>query len=222
MVTVERPDDAWLRALVGAGPFTGEGSHADPAVLARKRQALSAEHVAPFERWRSETADRLAGLGVTSAEEHLPHVDPASGGVHARVVVLHGDSVPCLMAAAGGGGLVSQDDVAGPARRLWRLQRSAGLPRAEVVEWNSVPWDALPGVGLAEARRCLVGWLGLLRRPVRVVLLGSRAQRFAADVASALPGCEVVAAPSASQMARITFPDADGRIARALVGAAPP
>lgn len=220
MGVVSRPDDAWLRSLVGAEPFTAAGSHADPAVLARKYRALSAGHVAPFEDWRLETADLLRRRGVASAEDHLPHVDPVSGGVHARVVVLHGDSVPCLMAARGGGGLVSQDDGAGPARRLWQLQRSTGLSRAEVVEWNTVPWDPLPGVGPAEARRCLAGWLRLLRRPVRVVLLGAKAQRFAVDVASTLPGCEVLTAPSASRMARITFPDADERIAGALVGGA--
>lgn len=214
---VGEDDETRLRALVGDEPLTAAGSHADPAVLARKHDALAAEHVAPFLAWRSVTVARLQQLGVPSADAHLPHVDPASGGVHARVVVLHGDSVPCLMRVRGGSGLVSQDNVEGPARRLWELRRSAGVGRADVVEWNSVPWDPV-GVGIEEARRSLAGWLGLLRAPRRVVLLGSRAQRFRPVVASVLPWCQVLDAPSASQMARITFPDADERIVRSLAG----
>ena len=209
-------DDGALRALVGQEPFLNDRSHADPAVVARKHHALNAPHVAPFLAWRAQTAEDMDGAGIADAEDHLLHVDPASGGMHARVVVLHAGPVPCGLAVNGGSGLVSADNVEGPAARMWRLARAAGLARAEVVEWNAVPWDSGLALGRALASRSLVRWLGVLRRPERVVLLGARARQFRADVESVLPGVEVTTAPSASQMARMSAPDFEEQIVRAL------
>lgn len=210
------PDDDYLRLLVGDEPFTHDRSHADPAVVARKHAALGAPHVAPFLTWRAQTAAKMRAAGLADAEDHLPHVDPASGGVHARVVVLQAAPVPCGLTVNGGSGLVSVDGTDGPAVRMWRLLGRAGTGRADVVAWNVVPWDSGVRLGRALARSTLRAWVGQLHRPDRVVLLGAQARQFVADVQAALPGVAVRVAPSASQLARIAAPDFEDRIVDAL------
>lgn len=208
--------DADLRDLVGDAPFEHDRAHADPAVVRRKQAALDAPHVAAFDGWRAATVAAMGRAGVSSAADHLPHVDPASGGADARVVVLHATPFPCLMSVNGGSGLVSPDNTDGAATRMWRLGREAGLQRAEVVEWNVAPWAAGLPLGRPLARQVLDHWLGVLRRPERVVLLGSSARVFRAQVEAALPGVDVRVAPSPGQMARITTPDFEPQIVRAL------
>ncbi|MGJ7439978.1 hypothetical protein [Aquipuribacter sp. MA13-6] len=210
--------DADLRALVGDAPFTHDRSHEDREVVRRKQAALSAPHVAAFDGWRAATLETMGRAGVRSAADHLPHVDPVSGGAGARVVVLHAGPFPCLMGVNGGSGIVSPDNTDGIATRMWRLAREAGLPRSEVVEWNATPWPAGLGLGRAAARPVLDGWLAVLRRPERVVLLGATAREFRRQVERTLPGVDVRVAPSPGQMARITTPDFEEQIARALGG----
>ncbi|WP_380166830.1 hypothetical protein [Jannaschia sp. R86511] len=135
---------------------------------------------------------------------------------HHEPVVLHARPYPCLLGVNGGSGLVSPDNDDGVARRMWRLAREAGLSRAAVVEWNVVPWTAGVPLGRAVARRVLDGWLDLLHRPERVVLLGALAREFRSQVEAALPRADVRLAPSPGQMARITTPDFEEQIVRAL------
>ncbi len=208
--------DADLRGLVGEAPFTHDRSHDDPDVVRRKHAALIAPHVAAFDGWRAATVQAMRRAGVRSAADHLPHVDPASGGADARVVVLHAGPFPCLMSVNGGSGLVSPDNTDGAATRMWRLGRRAGLARSEVVEWNVTPWQTGLGLGRADARPVLDAWLAVLRRPERVVLLGAASRGFRSQVEQALPGVDVRVAPSPGQMARITTPDFEEQIVRAL------
>ena len=210
------PDDRLLRSLCGQEPFERDGSDAVPEVLQRKRAALHAPHVQPFLDWRERAADAMALAGVPAGEQLLPHVDPVSGGVHARVVVLHGGTFPCQLAVNGGSGLVSADGTDGTSVRMWRLGREAGLARSEVVAWNVVPWAAGLPLRRPLARQLLLDWLGLLVAPARVVLLGATPRQFRAPVEQALPGVDVRTAPSASQMARITAPDFEEQIVRAI------
>lgn len=208
--------DAELRALVGDAPFEHDRAHADPLVLRRKHDALDAPHVAAFDGWRASTVAAMSRAGVDSAGDHLPHLDPASGGADARVVLLHAGPFPCLMTVNGGSGLISPDNTDGVATRMWRLGREAGLRRAEVVEWNVTPWAAGLPLGRRLAREVLDRWLGVLRRPERLVLLGSPARAFQGQVEASLSGVDVRVAPSPSQMARITTPDFEEQITRAL------
>lgn len=210
--------DVDLRALVGDAPFEHDRSHIDASVLRRKHAALDAPHVAAFDGWRTETVGAMSRASISAAGDHLPHVDPASGGADARVVVLHANPFPCLMRSNGGSGLISPDNTDGAATRMWRLGREAGLSRAEVVEWNVTPWAAGLPLGRALAREVLDSWLRLLRRPERVVLLGSTARVFRGQVEAALPRVDVRVAPSPGQMARITAPDFEEQITRALAG----
>lgn len=155
------PDDGLLRSLVGDEPFLHERAHADVTVVDRKRAALDAAHVAPFLGWRERTVAEMRSAGVPGPDDQLPHVDPASGGVFARVVVLS-------------------------LRRVL-------------------------------ARSVLARWLGVLRGPERVVLLGATARQLRNTVEATLPGVTVRTAPSPGQMARITAPDFEEQIRSALV-----
>ncbi len=188
-------------------------------VLRRKRAAMQAPHVKPFLAWRERAAQAMALAGVPAGAALLPHVDPVSGGVHAAVVVLHAGTFPCQLASNGGSGIVSADGTDGTAARMWRLTRDAGLARCEVVAWNVVPWAAGLPLRRPLARQLLLDWLGLLVAPSRVVLLGATPRHFRPAVEQALPGVDVRSVPSASQMARITAPDFEQQIVRALAEA---
>lgn len=212
------PDDDDLRQLVGDEPFEGPRSHADAAVLQRKRDALSAAHVQPFSAWRTQTLGAMTRAGVSDPAGRLPEVDPASGGVRSRVVILHAGPEQHLLSANGGSGMVSPDNDDESAARMWRLREAAGLARCDVVEWNVVPWEVGLKLGRPLAAAALGRWLSLLQGPDRVVLLGTAAHKFRPDVIARLGRVHITEAPSPGQMARITSADFEEKIVTALRG----
>ena len=122
-------DDAQLRALIGDEPFDRARSHDTPEVVERKRAAQGAAHVAPFEVWRTDMLGAMRRAGVAEPDAHLPHVDPCSGGVNARLVVLQEAPGVTTLASAGGTGITSPDNDDPVSERLWRLCNEAGLAR---------------------------------------------------------------------------------------------
>lgn len=217
-MTDPAPDDDALRALIGDEPFEGPRSHGDSTVLQRKRDALSAAHVQPFAAWRTQTLGAMSRAGVSDPAGRLPEVDPASGGVRARVLVLHAGPEQHVLATNGGSGMVSPDNDDDSAARMWKLRASAGLTRSDVLEWNVIPWEVGLKLGRPLAAAALGRWLSLLQSPHRVVLLGTAAHKFRPDVIARLGRVQITEAPSPGQMARITSPDFEERIVTALRG----
>lgn len=211
-------DDDTLRALVGDEPFTESRSHAEPAVVERKMKALDAEHVAPFHDWREHVVSALTRAGVSDPERHLPHVDPASAGVHARVVVLADSPSVGALEHAGGSGLVSPDNTDAAAERMWRLCGEAGLARSETVHWNVVVWDKALKQDRALVRAFLRRWLQVLEDPQRVILLGTAAKGFRADVRAGLPEAEITDVLFSASKAALVDPKIDEAIVAALRG----
>lgn len=173
-------------------------SHARPDVLVRKRQLLGAPHVAPLGTHAREL-ERIVGLPV-------PTVDPASGGVGSRVLLLL--ETPSR-AGTYGSGLISIDNDDTAAANLWRAAQQTGLPRADLVVWNAVPWyvgdearirPARPGE-VTRATPYLAGFLELLPRLQVLIALGRAAQRAVLPLGAELTRRQVLllAAPHPSQ-----------------------
>ena len=150
-----------------------------PGCSAAARHRLHEPHVAPLTELVEDIRRRTG--------EEVPDVDPASPGVHARVLLMLQDP---FCGAVNGARLVSRYSNDRTAGYTLRACEAAGLPDEEVLLWNVVPWwvnnpDRLPPGRRSrsrsvEARRAepyLRRFLALLARLDTVVLLGREAQR---------------------------------------------
>lgn len=184
--------------IPGANLSRRPRQHADPEFL-RAKQARSAEaHVAPL--------NALAARIEREAGRRVPFVDPDSGGVDARVLILL--EAPSR-AAAHRSGMVSADNDDATAANLWRAYDESGLPREISLIWNVVPWyvgtpEKLAPVQAADVRAG-AGWLQeflrLLPELDAVLALGATAQRGLTSLAlrPALSHLRTLAAPHPSQ-----------------------
>lgn len=125
--------------------------------------------------WAAELASRR---GVV-----VPRVDPAEGGVDARVLILFEAPGPMSNAqnARPGSGFISVDNDDQTAENCWRARSASGLHDG-VLCWNIVPWYLGPAsrkptaVEIREGASELLGFMRLLPNLDTVVLSGRYAQ----------------------------------------------
>ncbi|MDP1025917.1 uracil-DNA glycosylase family protein [Sphingomonas sp. KR1UV-12] len=161
---------------------------------------------------------------LLAAGRRVPHFDPADGGDRARLLVLL-ETPGAGMAALS---FVSRDNPTGTARNLGRFLDAAGITRAEMVLWNSVPWIVhAPGARnrplrrgeIAEGLALLPDLLRLLPA-LRVVLLAGRVAREAAPVvARERPDATILTMPHPSPTYVCTSPAVPQRIGAAMAQA---
>jgi uracil-DNA glycosylase len=162
-------------------------------VLRAKLARVHEPHVAPVNRFvEALTCERGAPV---------PYVDPESGGVAARVLMVL--ETPSRRGALRSG-MVSMDNDDATARNLWLAHRDTGTPRGTGLLWNAVPWyvgserrnAAVTRADEAEGAEVLLRLLDLLKE-VRVVLpFGRPAGRCVATVGAELAGRGVGVVPS--------------------------
>lgn len=154
----------------------------------------------------------------------VPDVDPADGGIEARLLILSETPGPHI----GKTGIVSADNPSGTARNLRRFLGTAGISRRDRVIWNAVPWvihqggpDRAPRAGeIREGLAELPGFLALLP-DLKAVVLAGRVAGLAADVVTAAcPGAAILLMPHPSPTYVCTSPDVSRRIEATLAEAA--
>ncbi|WP_141547986.1 uracil-DNA glycosylase [Nocardia farcinica] len=123
------------RRIVAAGrpptPITIAGRMRDPVHRESQLAHRYDPHVAPINRLVDDLREESG--------RPLPHVAPACGGVHARVLVLCHDPGPPARQVTGSGMLsLENDDPA--AERLHAIVGRAGLTVLDLVPWNIHPW----------------------------------------------------------------------------------
>ncbi|WP_242661347.1 uracil-DNA glycosylase [Mycobacterium mantenii] len=110
------------------------GMNAYPEFLAAKHARIRDPHVAPLNDLADEIAD-ARGM----PRKYVPYVDPDSGGIYARVMVMLDN--PSTKAEAGtGSGLLSIDNDDRTARNMREAYALHGVPLKYVVPWNAVPF----------------------------------------------------------------------------------
>ena len=185
---------------------------ATEAGLKARAALLGEPHVRPIEGWR---------LAHTSADRPLPHVDPADGGVEARLLLLLETPGPGRTPLR----FVSRDNPTGTGANLRRFLDETGIPRCDVVIWNAVPWVVhAPGarnraVRAGEVRdglAMLPGFLSLLPRLSAVLLAGRVAALAESIVRERLPNAAVVRMPHPSPTYLCTSPAHPARVRAAL------
>ncbi|MGA5349584.1 uracil-DNA glycosylase [Streptomyces griseoincarnatus] len=148
----------------------------DPEALRARLEAVHGEPaVRPLNEWVEKLRTRL-GDG-----ESVPWFDPASGGVKARgLFLLEAPGRKAMGAEAElrrtGSGIISVDNDDPTARNCWMLREEAGLPYAESLHWNIVPW--------------YLGTADRIAAPGRSEI--QRAAPFLHEIISMLPALEVV------------------------------
>ena len=201
-------------ASTGDGPDSTDGPrrHADPAFLAAKQARWFEPHIAPVNHLVSEIAS-TTGLAV-------PYVDPDSGGVNTRVLLL-------LEGPSGGAAhrsnMISIDNDGGTAANLWRAHQAVGLSREHTMIWNAVPWflggygriDGPKEVELTEGRSWLVRLLERLPLLEVVIALGRVPEKSLRPLRSDLQARGVIIFPAPHPSQRVY--DVPGRGARAQV-----
>jgi hypothetical protein len=110
------------------------GRNAYPDFLAAKLARIREPHVAPLNDLADEIAD-ARGLPPS----HIPYIDPDSGGIYARAMVMLDN--PSTKAQAGtGSGLLSLDNNDRTARNLREAYARHGVAGNDLVGWNAVPF----------------------------------------------------------------------------------
>ncbi|GAB4066301.1 hypothetical protein GCM10028777_18530 [Angustibacter speluncae] len=207
--------------------------HRDVAFLAAKRARLREEHVRPVNDFVDVIRDEIAvERGVAPATVNVPYIDPDSGGVAARVLlVLESPAGP----AALGSGMLSADNDDETAKNVWHAYRASGLSRTAGLHWNAVPWYVgtekrnapVTTADVTRGREFLVRLLDLATEVRVVIALGKRAQAGLGPLSSTLedrrihllhcihPGPQNYNSPSRDARAKVheTF-----RAARELLG----
>lgn len=190
---------------------------ADPAVLAARRAALGAPHMLPLARFAAMLRDRVG--------RPVPDADPADGGSGARLLLLletPGPSMPVT-------GLVSSDNPTPTGANLRRFLGIAGIARADLLIWNTVPFfihaPGAPNRAPRAAERAaglalLPPLLNLLPRLAVAVLAGRFARLAAPSLQLARPGLPVFAMPHPSPIYTCTNPELPRRIIAVLSEAA--
>ena len=139
---------------------------------------LGADHMKPL-------VEYVARLRLRHPEWQVPDFDPADGGTKASILFLAEKPGPMTdperPGARKGSGFVSLDNDDPTAETGFTFMAQAGIARCQIVKWNVVPWwDGTRKIrardlhsGVAEIRELI----GLLKRPLGVVLVGNKAQR---------------------------------------------
>ncbi|KMO31549.1 uracil-DNA glycosylase [Methylobacterium aquaticum] len=190
----------------------------DPgAVAARHALVEASPHLAPLRR--------LAARIRAEQDRPVPEADPLDGGVTARLLLLLETPGP----ATGRTAFVSRDNPTGTAANLFRFLGTAGIPRADTLIWNAVPWvihapgarNRAPRTGEIRASRAyLPPLLDLMPNLAVAVLAGRVAQALAPDLAAMRPGLPLVAVPHPSPTHVCTSPAVPARIAAGFAEAA--
>jgi uracil-DNA glycosylase len=187
------------------------------AVAARHALVAASPHLAPLRRL-AERIRAERGLPV-------PEADPLDGGVAARLLLLLETPGP----ATGRTAFVSRDNPTGTAANLFRFLAGAGIPRADTLIWNAVPWVIhAPGARnraprtaeIRTAQAYLPPLLALMPNLAVVVLSGRVSQTLAPLLAEARPDLPQVAIPHPSPTYVCTSPAVPARIAAGLAEAA--
>lgn len=179
---------------------------ANPVECLARLERLREPHVAPL----SALVDELRASG----REAVPYADPADGGVRARrLFVLQSPTARALAT-----GFVSRDNPTGTAANMRRLMAEAGIPRADTLLWNMVPWVLARPPRLADLRAGAL-WLDRLLRLLpdlrAVVLLGLDAQKGGRFV-DPPPGVRLIASYHPSPNTLAGYPHYRPRIVEAF------
>ncbi|MBK1659475.1 uracil-DNA glycosylase [Paracraurococcus ruber] len=190
---------------------------ADPAILAARRAALAAPHMAPLARC-IDAMRRTTGRA-------MPDADPADGGTGARLLLLLETPGPSMPAT----GLVSRDNPTPTGANLRHFLAATGIARADILIWNAVPFLIhAPGARNRAPTRAeraaglslLPAVLDLLPRLAVAVLAGRFAGLAAPALTTARPGMPVLAMPHPSPTYTCTSPEVPRRILAVLAAAA--
>jgi uracil-DNA glycosylase len=148
--------------------------HAD--FRARRRNMLSAPHMAPLAAFAAELRTRLPG--------DVPDFDPLDGGIKASVLFLFekpGPMTDATRKGKSGSGFISRNNDDLTAKATHAFMNAAGIPRFETILWNLIPWwdghIRFTGSDRTTALRELDRLLDLLPRLHTVVLVGRTAQK---------------------------------------------
>jgi Holliday junction resolvase RusA-like endonuclease len=121
-------DDRWFPQPAARLPR----EHGSPDFLARKRDRLQEDHIAPINELTRRIAART-GLEV-------PMVDPDSAGVNARVLLVLESPGRIGVTSPKGSGMISCDNNDQTAANVWMLHTDTALRREWCMPWNIVPW----------------------------------------------------------------------------------
>ncbi len=173
----------------------------DPAVLAQRRAMLGLPHAASLAAYAAGL--RAAGPGVPALGRQAPDFDPLDGGTAARVLFVLEKPGPGIVPS----GFVSRDNDTPTAQAIHAFMHQAGLPRAETVLWNLVPWwngtTAITAAERLAGAQALRELLPLLPGLDTVVLVG----RTAEAARPLLGGLRVLSSAHPSPQVRAGFRD---------------
>ena len=187
----------------------------EPGALEQRRALIGAPHIRP-----------LLGLVQDLRDRHgfVPDFDPLDGGARARLLLLLETPGPRIYTSA----FVSRDNPTGTAANLFRFTREAGLPRREMLLWNTVPWvihqkgarnRAPSRTEILEGLRELPALIALLPRLKGIILAGRVAGMGRSTLADLRPDLPVVEIPHPSPTFVCTSPEVSRRIRDGLVRA---
>ena len=98
--------------------------------LAAKVARLWEPHIAPVNHFVEQ-------IRAERGTEHVPYIDPDTGGVAAKVLLVLESAA---ITAALGSGMLSADNADATAENVWKAYAATTMPRTWALHWNAVPW----------------------------------------------------------------------------------
>ena len=179
-----------------------------PQQISARGERLGESHLTALEHWRR---------GLIANARRVPHFDPSDGGDEARLLVLLETPGPGTAPMR----FVSRDNPTGTARNLAMFLDDAGVSRAGMVLWNTVPWivhepgarnRAARRAEIAEGLQLLPGFLELLPQLSVILLAGRVAAQAVPVIARVRSEVAIVTIPHPSPTYVCTNPDVAQRI----------
>lgn len=189
----------------------------DERHVAYRQMLLSQSHMKPLTAFVHALRQEDRG--------YVPDFDPLDGGVNAKLLFLMekpGPMTDPYRPGRRGSGFISRDNDDQSAAATFTFMRDAGLPRQDVIIWNSIPWWngqlKMAPTEKKEGLQRLVPLLDLLPRLRGVVLVGQKAAL--ATNLLAMRDVKVWHSAHPSPRVRARYPEQHGNIPKIWAAAA--
>ncbi len=158
-----------------------------------------------------ELATFVKDLRKERPSAYVPDFDPASGGVHARVLFLLEKPGPKTDATKGGSGFISPCNNDPTARAMHAFMAQRGLPICCCLHWNVIPWwdnkIEFDGKQQLDGLEPLREFMGMLQMLQAIVLVGKTAQRSWQRAKIAWPIDQIHCSPHPGPRVRAAYPE---------------
>ncbi len=182
----------------------------NPDIIRQRYELLYLPHIAPLTQW----IKNYKAKGID-----MPWIDPADGGVNARILILLQSPARSNLAPR----FVSQDNPGPSQQNLNSFLKQAKIKRENIIIWNTIPWLTLYNKNIAPTKeninKCIAiikTLIPLLKNISIVILAGAVALQTRKFFVQAYPDVVLLSMPHPSPLSLCRSPSVSEKIKNTL------